>query len=86
MAGDFVNLTLWCWADTKNSRGTTRDLCAASIMNDLRADAKADCLGLEHEHFILAVDFQGDFGLSQPLPLSEDGMRGVGANETLVAG
>jgi hypothetical protein len=61
-------------------------------VNDLRAEAKAHRLRLQHQKVIFAtVAFQGDLGLAKSFPAAEDWMGGggiiaAGAQESFVAG
>jgi hypothetical protein len=83
--GDLVDLALGCGSNTQNGGGTTGDLRAACIMDDLRAKAQANGLRLQHEHVVLAVDLERDLGLAESLPALQHWMRRVCANERLVA-
>lgn len=57
-------------------------------MNNLRAKAKTQCLGLERFEFFFGVGLQDDFCLTGAFPLFEDGVEGgrEGGGEGAVAG
>lgn len=83
--GDLVDLALGCGSNTQNGGGTTGDLGAACIMDDLRAKTQANGLRLQHQHVLFAIDLERDLGLAESLPALQHRMRRVCANERLVA-
>ena len=85
MSGDLVDLALGRGSNTQNGGGTTGDLRAACIMDDLRAKSQANGLRLQHEHVVFAVDLECDLGLAQSLPALQHWVRRVCTNESLVA-
>lgn len=84
MSGDLVDFALWRGSNAQNSGRATGDLRTACIVNDLRAQTETDSLSLQHEHVLLAIDLEGNLGLTESLPALQDWMRRVCAYKRLV--
>lgn len=74
MPGDLVDFALRRGSDAQNRSRAAGDLRAAGVVDDLRAEAQADGLRLQHQHVLFAVDLERDLGLTQPLPALQHGV------------
>jgi hypothetical protein len=86
MASHFVDLALWRRSNPEDCSRATGDLCAACIVNDLSYKSQADGLCLKHEHIFFAINLHRHLGLTEALPLAQDGMRWIDAEQALVTG
>lgn len=84
VSGDLVDLALWRGSNAQNSRRATGNLRTACVVDDLRAQAETDSLRLQHEHVFLAINLEGDLGLTESLPALQHWVRRVCAHERLV--
>jgi hypothetical protein len=62
------------------------NLCPPCVVDDVRRQSEAQRLRLQQLELLLALDLQRHLGLAQPLPASQHGRVGRGAEEVLVAG
>lgn len=74
---DLVDLALRGRSHAKHRRRPTRNLRAAGVVDDSRAEAQTDGLRLQEQQVLLALHLDGNLGLPERLPALEDGMRRV---------
>ena len=92
MTRNLVHNAFGCRSDAQHRHAPSLDLRPARVLDDLGRDAEALRLGHEHQQLLLALDLDGDLGLSAALPLLQQlGLGRVrvalrGPEEGLVAG
>ena len=86
MSGDLIDDTLWSGTYTEDRSTSTRDLCAACVVNNLCTDSQTHSLSLQYLELLLALDLHGHLGLPVSFPLAQNILSGGLLQKSLVAG